>query len=38
MGQNIPMFLGKTSGCFGERHPDVLHIKVLYREGLSPKT
>ena len=24
MGQNIPMFWGKTSGCFGERHPDVM--------------
>jgi hypothetical protein len=33
MGQNIPMFWGKTSGCFGERHPDVLHIKSYTVRG-----
>lgn len=33
MEQNIPMFWGKTSGCFGERHPDVLHIKSYTVRG-----
>ena len=36
MGQNIPMFLGKTSGCFGEKHPGVLEKDIRMFCILSP--